>query len=75
MASSKIENSRVGNQRARDRDALALAAGERGTAFADDRVVALGQLKNEFMRARKLRRRNDALNRKRRIDQRDVLAH
>ena len=69
------EDPRVGNERARDRDTLALAAGKRGTAFADDRVVALGQLQNEFMRARELGRRNDAFDRKCRIDQRDVLAH
>src|SRR5262249_37388883 len=35
------ENARIGHERARNRDALALAAGERGAALADFRVVAL----------------------------------
>ena len=37
------QDPRVGEDRARDRDPLALAAGERQPALADTRVVALGQ--------------------------------
>ena len=37
------ENARIGEHRARDRDALPLAAGEREAAFADHRVVAVGE--------------------------------
>ena len=41
------EDARVGEQRPGDRDALALAAGEREAALADARVVAVGQLGHE----------------------------
>ena len=37
------QHARVGEQRARDRDPLALAAGQRQAALADARVVALRQ--------------------------------
>ena len=36
------QHARVGEQRARDRQALALAAGERQPALADSRVITLG---------------------------------
>ena len=41
------EDARVGQQRAGDGDALALAARERQAALADARVVAVGQLGDE----------------------------
>jgi hypothetical protein len=41
------EHGRVGQDRAGDRDALALAAREREAAFAEHRVVAVGQLRDE----------------------------
>ena len=41
--------------RARDRDPLALAARERDAALADDRVVALRQLGDELVRLREPR--------------------
>ena len=44
------EDGRVLEQRARDREALALAAGERGAALADDGVVAVGQAADEVVR-------------------------
>ena len=51
------QDARVGDQRARDRDALALPARQAAAAFADDGVVALGQLQDEVVRAGERRRR------------------
>ena len=48
------EDPRVGQQRARDRQPLALAAGQRQPALADARVVAVGQLGDEAGRLRAL---------------------
>ena len=69
------QDARVGRERAGNRDALTLASGERRAPLADDRVVTLGQLENEFVRARKRRSRDDALHWHRRVGKRDVLAH
>ena len=41
------EDARAGEERPRERDALALAAGEVDAAFADQRVVAVGQVVDE----------------------------
>ena len=41
------QDARVLEQRARDRDALALPAGQRQPALADERVVAVGQARDE----------------------------
>src|SRR5215831_21391455 len=46
------ENARIGDERAGNRDALALPAREGRAALADDRVVAFGQLEDEFVRSR-----------------------
>src|SRR5438034_10716367 len=43
------QNRRVLQQRPRNRDALAFAAGQRRAALADDRIVALGQTRNELV--------------------------
>ena len=48
------EQRRVAQDRARDRDALALAAGERDAALADRRLETLRQAVDEFGRQRKL---------------------
>ena len=45
------QNTRLAQERARNRDALALAARKAAAAFADDRVVALRQLEDEVMSA------------------------
>ena len=45
------EYARVGRQRPRDRDALALPAGKVGAALFDDGIVALWQLGNQFVGA------------------------
>src|SRR5262249_11220859 len=45
------ENARIGDERAGNGDALALAARQRRAALADQRIVTLGQLENEIMRA------------------------
>ena len=44
------QDPRVGDHRARDRDALALTAREREPALADDGVVPVGQLGDELVR-------------------------
>src|SRR3954470_11585799 len=46
------QHRRVAQDRARDRDALLLAAGEAVAALADDRVVALGQRRVQVVDAR-----------------------
>ena len=46
------EHGRVAQDRARDRDALLLAAGEAVAALADDRVVAVGQAGDQVVDAR-----------------------
>ena len=69
------QDARVGEQRPRDRDALALAAGEARALLADHRVVALGQLADEVMGAGKLRSVDHRLDRRCRVGDRDVLAH
>ena len=51
------EDARVHHEGPRDGDALALAAAEREAAFADDRVVALGEGCDELVGLRGLRRR------------------
>ena len=58
------EDRRVDQQRAGDRDALALAARERVAALADDRVVALGQLPDEVVGAGRGRGRDDLVERR-----------
>ena len=55
------EDPRVGEQRARDRDPLALAAAQRQPALADARVVAVGQRRDEVVRLRALGGRDDLL--------------
>ena len=52
---------RLAVQRARERDALALAAREHRAAVADLRVVAVRQLQDHFVCVREPRRANDAL--------------
>src|SRR5207245_2283 len=47
------EDGRVAQQRACDRDALALTAGEPHAALADDGAVALGQPRDELVRVRR----------------------
>ena len=49
------------DERARDRDALALASGEAGALLADDRVVALRKRGDEVVGVRRARRRADLI--------------
>ena len=69
------QDARVGEHRARDRDALPLPARERVAVLADDRVVAVGQLAHELVGARELRGAHDRFHRRFRIGERDVVAH
>ena len=69
------QDPRVAQQRARDRDPLALAARERQPALADARVVARRQLGDEAGRLRALRRPLDLLARRLRAPVGDVLVH
>jgi hypothetical protein len=57
------QDARIGDQGAGNGDALALAAGKAAAALAYDGVVALGQLKDEIVRARQRRRGDDLLDR------------
>ena len=52
------QDARVGEQRAGDRDPLALAAGEREAALADARVVAVGESLDELVGLGEARRRS-----------------
>src|SRR5687767_2415355 len=69
------QDARVGDQSARDRDALALAARERAAALADHGIVAFRQLQNEVVRAGELGGRDHVVERHAGIRERDVLAH
>ena len=75
VASSRIRIARVDDERARDRDALALPAGERDPALADHRVVALGQPLDELVRLREPRGLLDLLVGRLGPAEREVLAH
>ena len=67
------DEERVAIERAGQRDALALAGGERGAALADLRRVAVGEVKDEVMDARRLRRLDDLLRLRVRVETGDVL--
>ncbi len=68
------QDARIGDEGAGDGDALALAARQRAAALADDGVVAFRQLEDEVVRAGELGGGDDALHRRRRIGERDVVA-
>ena len=68
------QDARIGDQRAGDGDALALAARKAAAALADHGVVALRQLEDEVMRAGELRRLDHPLHRHAGIGERDVVA-
>src|SRR6516165_12452467 len=57
------QDARIGDERARDRDALTLTTGEAAAALADECVVALRELENEFVRPRKRRCGDNLLHR------------
>lgn len=69
------QDARVGDEGAGDCDPLPLSAREAAAALADERIVAFGKLKNEFMCAGKRRRGNDLIHRQRRVRERDIVAH
>ena len=80
------QDRRVGEDRARDRDALALAAGELDAALADHRVVALLELRDELvavrdaadaldLRARRVRPREGDVLGDRAVEEEVVLQH
>ena len=69
------QDARVGDERAGDRDALALAARERQAALADHGVVALRQRRDEVVRLRAARRLLDLGVARIRPREGDVVAH
>src|SRR5690606_2376398 len=69
------QDRRVLEERAGDRDALALAAREPHAALAEERVVALGQRANELVGGRRARGRLDLLVARARTSVANVLAH
>ena len=66
---------RLAQDRARNRDALALAAGKRDAALADRRIEALRHARDEFGGARSLRRPLDLGVARAGAPEADVLAH
>ena len=64
----------VAHQRARDRDALALPAGELQALLADLRVITLRERRDEIMRMRRLGGGDDLVLARPRLAQRDVVA-
>jgi hypothetical protein len=71
----KDEHRGIREDRARNRDALALAAGQRKASLAEQGVVAVRQVGDELRRARQLRRLRDLLVGRVRPREADVLAH
>src|SRR5262245_45258633 len=69
------QDARIGNERARDGETLALAAREAGAALSHNGVVTIGELKDEIMRAGHLRGGNDPFDRHRAVRQRNMVAH
>src|SRR5258705_12187026 len=69
------QDARVGDERARDCDALTLTARQAAAALADQRIVALGKLEDEFMGPREGRRGDHLVQRHRRVGKRDIVAH
>ena len=70
------QHPRVGEHRARDRDALTLPARQREAVLADHGVVAVGQRVDERRRRRRAgAARRTCVQRRLRIGERDVLAH
>src|SRR4029077_13904956 len=65
----------VGEERAGERDQLALAQREARAALLQLRLVAVLQLEDELVRADRLRRRADLVRRRVRTTEGDVLAH
>ena len=74
VASSSTRIGGFDEQRPRDRDALALAAGERVAALADDRVVAVGSSVDELVGSGGAGRRLDLVERRVRAAVGDVVA-
>ena len=66
------EDAWVADQRAGNRDALALPVRQAGAALADDRVVSVRQAEDGLVRASELGSGDDALHRQRRVGERDV---
>src|SRR6478735_7408360 len=69
------EDARIGNERASDRDTLALPAGKIAAAFTHDGVIALRQLQDEVVSAGERCRLDDPLHGHGWIGERDVLAN
>ena len=67
------DQKRVAVERARERNALRLAGGQRRALFADPGPVALGHADDQVVHARGLRRRDDGLRRRIRRKARNVL--
>src|SRR5438874_4525872 len=65
----------VHHEGASNGDPLPLPPGQAATSLADNRVIALRELQNEFVGSRERGRSNDTLHRHRRLSKRDILAH
>ena len=69
------QDARLGDERAGDREPLALAARQIGAALLDHRVIALRHPRDELVCARHLGGGHDLVDRQRGVGERDVLAH
>src|ERR1019366_6728789 len=71
----KDQDTGIHHQGASDRDALALAARQARATLAQDGVVSVGELEDEFMRPGKLSRCDDPFDRHGRVGKRNIVAH
>ena len=71
----KHDQERIAIKRARKRDPLRLAGRQRAAALADFCLVAVGQVDDQVVNARRLRRRQHRLGVRRILEARDVLRH
>ena len=69
------DQERVAVERASERDALCLSGRQRAAVFADDGVIALGQVDDEIVHAGRLRRRDHRIGVRRIFETANVLRH
>ena len=69
------EDARIADQRARNRQALTLAAGEGTAVLAHQGIVAFGQLQDEVVRSSEFGGLDNALHGHARFRQRNIVTH
>ena len=71
----QYDQERIAVERASERDALRLSGRERAAVIANHGVIAVGQVDDEIMDARRLGRCNDGIGVRRILETADVLRH